>query len=506
MMNRGDKVSVILRVLLIAVASLYCAMFLFSVSRRICYPFELEWIEGNMVDHVRHILSGHQLYAQPSFDFTADIYAPLYFYVSALVTLVTGVGFLPLRLVSLLATIGTGVMIYRLVRHETGSRSGAVIATGFFAACYPLTLAFGDVARVDSLSVFLLTAAVFLLRTAGSALRLAGAAALMCAAIFTKQSVLIIAAPLCLYSIACLPRRHRFVFPLVLAGLCAACFVFLQWSSNGWFLYYVFTVPQGHRVVWQSVYGFWLNDLLRPLPIAVAISCCVALHFLRTGNRGNIVFYLCWGAGAVVAAWMSRCHEGGAINVIMPVTVFMAYAVGLCLHILAPETLGRGDSTGSSEVPASVLSSANFVLLICLVQFLLRVYNPMDLVPTQADAAAGQKLLTLMRQANGEVYLAHHGYLPTMAGLKTYAHFSAMGNVMRSTADRQVAEQLESQIRGVLDSGKFKMIITDFDRPWFQPGPNYTTEPLSFENDAFYCRTGWRIRPSLVYRLKEPPR
>jgi 4-amino-4-deoxy-L-arabinose transferase-like glycosyltransferase len=58
-----------------------------------------------MVDHVLRVLSGQKLYVQPSLEFVPFIYPPLFVYLSAMVSMVTGVGFEPLRLVSFVSSL-----------------------------------------------------------------------------------------------------------------------------------------------------------------------------------------------------------------------------------------------------------------------------------------------------------------------------------------------------------------------------------------------------------------
>jgi len=89
------------------VAAVAIAVYVVLAVRRAAYPFQLEWLEGGAVEHVRRILQGRALYPAPSVDFVAYPYPPLYLLLSALVALVTGVGYLPLRLVSVAASLGS---------------------------------------------------------------------------------------------------------------------------------------------------------------------------------------------------------------------------------------------------------------------------------------------------------------------------------------------------------------------------------------------------------------
>ena len=59
----------VLRGLVLVGSVRYIALYAILVCFRVRYPFELEWLEGTSIDHVRTILAGKPLYARPSLDF-----------------------------------------------------------------------------------------------------------------------------------------------------------------------------------------------------------------------------------------------------------------------------------------------------------------------------------------------------------------------------------------------------------------------------------------------------
>ena len=75
---------------IMALAALYPLAYVAIALTRMGYPFELEWMEGGVVDHVRRILDGHPLYVEPTLGFTPFIYPPLYFYAAAFVSRLMG--------------------------------------------------------------------------------------------------------------------------------------------------------------------------------------------------------------------------------------------------------------------------------------------------------------------------------------------------------------------------------------------------------------------------------
>jgi len=142
----------------------YFVIVIYITFCRIRYPFSLEFVEGDTLIQVYRILQGKLLYAQPSFQYIAMNYPPLYFYVSSFFARLIGFGFFPLRLVSFVSSLGCISVIYLICRKEGTGILPALIASGFFASTYKLGGAWFDIARVDMLAVFLVLLAVYLTR------------------------------------------------------------------------------------------------------------------------------------------------------------------------------------------------------------------------------------------------------------------------------------------------------------------------------------------------------
>ena len=85
------------------VATLFLLLWAALVSLRVAYPFELEWMEGGMLDHIERVRSGKPLYTPPSLEFGSYPYTPLFPWVGAIFAEVLGPGFVSARLVSILS-------------------------------------------------------------------------------------------------------------------------------------------------------------------------------------------------------------------------------------------------------------------------------------------------------------------------------------------------------------------------------------------------------------------
>ena len=66
-------------VLGVAAAAAVAAFAVLAV-RRATYPYQIEWLEGGAVEHVRRILQGRQLYPAPGIDFVPYPYPAPYGY------------------------------------------------------------------------------------------------------------------------------------------------------------------------------------------------------------------------------------------------------------------------------------------------------------------------------------------------------------------------------------------------------------------------------------------
>lgn len=180
---------------LAAVAVLSLAMFLGVALARIGHPFELEWIEGGMRDVVRRVLAHQPLYAAPTIEYVPFLYPPLYFHAAALIARAAGEGFVAMRVVSLVATLASFVLIARLANRGHAGRRTGLIAAGLFAATYAKGGAWFDLGRVDALFLLLTLGAITVLAGGRGFGRGTAAGGLFALAYLTKQPAALILLP-----------------------------------------------------------------------------------------------------------------------------------------------------------------------------------------------------------------------------------------------------------------------------------------------------------------------
>jgi 4-amino-4-deoxy-L-arabinose transferase-like glycosyltransferase len=420
----------------------YIALLVVLVALRVGYPFELEWLEGAMVDHVRTILSGAPLYAKPSLDFIPLTYTPLYFYLAAALAKVIGVGLLPLRLLSIAASAGVLVMLFRIASRESGDARAGILAAGLFAAMFGWTDGWLDLARNDSLFLLLALIAIYLLRWHDSPAVYVAAGVLLSLSFLAKQTAIVVSIPLALF--CALRGRLAFAcFAGTVAAIVGATTVVLERVFDGWYLYYVRDVPAQHPLALEMIWGFWRFDILRPMPLALLASAGYLLVRLRQRERDAALLHLLAAAGLCGGAWASRLHSLSYINVALPAYAALALVFAILVH----------DRRFASDLfgPARVTLTQSALYALAVLQIVRLGYMPTRLVPTSQDVAAGRSLLSAIASEPGNVFVPFHGYLPSLAGKKSQAHAVVIADVIRGNANqagRAFAEELNRMLGG----------------------------------------------------------
>lgn len=497
-----NRMSRFLRFALLTCAVTSLVTYVVIVFFRIKYPFALEWIEGSAVNHVRRILSGQKLYVSPSLKFVPGLYTPLYFYLSAVVSYFFGVvGFIPLRFVSFVSSLGCFYIIFLMVKRETGSTFPAVLASGLFAATFRISGGWFDIARVDSLFLFLLLAGLFLIRFKGSAKSHVLAGIFFSLSFLTKQTALIVSLPIMLYCLYSNWRRAPF-FIATVAGIVVLGTFFLNWIHDGWYLYYTFRMPAHHPVA-QSMYkDFWIFDMLEHLFVACSLSVYYLCNRMKNSPKGGALFYVSMSVGMVGAAWISRLHSGGYPNVLFPAYAAISILFGLAAHnvleFAQSKSLGKKRSLEVS------------VYLVCIVQFIFLGYNPLRQIPTREDLMAGRELVQMMELVEGDIFIPGHNYLNAMAGKKIHAHAMAMNDMLRGEKD-QNRMNLVSEFKEAFRGKKFDLVILDtafYLRNWLDEsdidgyrlaGYCRNNRPVFDREQVFRPVSGLPTRPNYIY-------
>lgn len=494
-----NGISKVFRYTLLAVATLYVAIYLILVFFRIQYPFELEWMEGGSLRQVIRILSGQKLYVSPSLEFVPFIYNPLYFYISAFISKIIGAGFMPLRLVSFISSLGCFFIIFLFVKRETKNIFFGVIAACLFAATFRISGAFFDIARVDSLFLLFLLTALYLIKFEDLSKSYILAGVFISLSFLTKQTALFMTIPIAIYCILSNWRRSIF-FIATVCIIVGASTLILDYIHHGWYSYFVFELPSQHSVNPRMYTYFWVADIIKPLPIAFAALIFYIVAQFSKSNKKNCLFYSVITVGVLGLSWIARLNRGGFPNALMPTYAIISILFGLAAHTtfqfiqIAPKGKQKSVET--------------FIYLVCIVQFSLLFYRPFHQIPTRNDLEAGRDLVNTIQQIKGDVLVPCHAYLPALAGKGWYADESAIAELVgifgggRKKEGKKIMNELMQAIREKRFSAIILNVPEDSWLRWLRKGVEqyYIRQRLTFINKTvFWPVTGRKVRPQVIY-------
>lgn len=474
----------------------YIIIYLWMAFYRLQYPFDLEWIEGGMVDQVQRLVNGESIYVKPGINFVPFLYPPLYFYLSAAASMLLGGGLLPLRLVSFGASLISFIAILLIVRNETKNSWVALLSVGLFAATFRVTGAWLDIARVDSLFLALWLLFIYFARS-GESLRSSLLAGIFAAlAILTKQTALVLCLPVLVY-LFWWNKKHALVTLAVAALIVGTTTLILEYTSAGWYAYYVFRLlsQQTEWRPWLFV-SFWKDDLLAHLPLALLF---VIFFFIGKPkhDQSTLLWWASVLAGALAGTFITRIKVGGYDNVLLPTYAILSILFGLGLEeALKTIQLLNTDYKDRLEI---------LIHVICLSQLVILFYNPFAQIPTTADLDNGYKLVELISKVDGDVFIPDHGHLSILAGKQPYAHHSAIWDILRGNQQSPEKELLAEDLEAAIRQQVFDMIILDTEWNYccVEIDQYYTkTGDVAYADNAFLTVTGWKKRPTYIYIAK----
>jgi hypothetical protein len=460
-----QRLRVISRVVLAAALVAHALMAVFVIASRIRYPHDLEWMTGSVLDHVERVRNGVPVYTAPTARWIPFLYPPLFYWLGAAL----GGGAFACRLVSVVATIAQGGLVWSAARALRADRVWSAVAVLVFVAAFPFVGFWYDIERGDNLcGALVLGGSVALMRARGLRGHVVAGVLLAVAVLAKQQAIFYVAGGAVGLVLAKRasdePARPRDVIGFVLAaGAPIVGLVGIAGGHAGWAAYYLIRMPRAHGVVlgladaviWRDVpVGFLL------VGATVTTGMLVTRSVLRrkATRRDTIAaaILLAGFAGAVA----SRMHIGGWINVLMPWTTCAAVAVGV--------TGSRVESQFSARPWVRVVAAGAVVL-----QLLVWTYDPRRVIPSAAGAADEERLRAEIAQLErgGEVLVPSRGHLTRIR----HFHVSALADVAR--VDGHSPADLVSSLRqrsyaAIIDDARYRniraedwppIILEDFD-------------------------------------------
>jgi hypothetical protein len=233
-----------------------------------------------------------------------------------------------------------------------------------------------------------------------------------------------------------------------------------------------------------QILGFWTSDIGANFGLVLVAIVAHQVSRLRADARAEQWFWPALVLGALASSWSVRSLVGAHLNNLFPVFAVLSLAGALAVH-------------AAFEKRGAWLHAAGAGLLL---QFALLAYDPRPLVPTAADAAAGDALVARIAAIPGEVYVPNHGYLARRAGKREFAHTLAIDNLLLDDFT-DPRKDLEIDFLHHFRDRVFSAVIIESDGRYkeFAEGFYGPGKPVFERDDVFFSVSGGRIRPETLY-------
>jgi len=451
-------------------------LFFFVIWNRITLPFVFEWGESAGVNQINRILSGADLYGQPALDFTPLVYTPLYYYLAAGLSAIIGNPLFSARIISLVSTIGSVVLIGRIVHKETKNYLIAWISGMFFLACFSIGDGFYDLARVDSLFILFVLIAFNVVMGAKNKTGYMVFGLLVVIGFFIKQSFIIVFLPLQIYLFLKQKEKIWTAFAIEIIGLAVPLYIINSYT-NGWFFYYIFDLPGEHGYSLVSAVNFWISDTIGPLGIGFVFCLFFLLAYksdflsskpdaiiegkkeVQVGSRDIWFVYLLFLVGAAGTAWITRSSNGGGAN--NCILIYSALAIGF--------GLGAGLVLRNNWVESSPWFYG-FIAIVISIQFVGLFYNPFVFLPTEDEVRLNELMAERIANLDLQVLIPYRSHLSYELGGRPQIHivnlFELTGYFRGEI--QPAGYDLVEKIRNKICFQDYGMVVLDQPVPWIE--------------------------------------
>ena len=490
----------------------FAMLWLWVAIARIFYPFDVDFLEDDILVEAWRFAHGLPVFAAPNADFVPHAYAPLYMLLSAPALLLTGPSFLPMRLLSFGATLVSAAVLFWAAYRTRRRVAIALMAPGIFVAGYALTGAQFELARVDALFIALILAGTLGGITSGGSRHGRLLAALLLAlAFFSKQTAFVFGVGMAAY-LFWAHRRPALDFAVAYLAAVIVPMAVLDRLSGGWSTFYLLVVPQGDPVELARIIDYARHDLLQSLgPLCALLVVLLALRTRGLPPRSELT--RAWPLFALLAVltsgWM-RARTGGNLNSLLPAYAFLSLVPALLYLELAAETNGSESSraeqavtlsrtnVGTSGVPAL---AASLLCLAVLWQLAAGIYNPLSEIPRGGMRESGQRLVERIREAGGPVLVLEHPLYALLAGKTPGVSLTALWHA-RLHGRLSLPPDLVDRVRNryyalvVTDDGEYPEVSVATDTLL---NASYALQTLQPADDGPPTLSGLVVRPHYFY-------
>lgn len=360
-------------------------------------PFSLEGGDGIHLMEVQRILAGQPLYPSPSSDYVPFVYMPLYHLMAAPFVWLFGGKLFALRILSVLGSIGSSVLIYRLIRIETSSTNWGILALGLVAGSYEVLDVYADKIHPDALMLFVILLGCSFVYASEKRLFNVLGLIIVISAFWFKQAAAIFTLGVVLYQTWRVGLRKAWIYWVIATLLGPVLYFVLPQSLTGSSFHYFTSQVPSHWVVFDFMtIRRFLGFIIKHYPLLSLFS----LFAFFTGvvqKREKVSIWVFMIPFAFVNGLVGSLDPESEDNLFLLMSIW--FILGGVLGIKSAfEYFYRYDKKWL-QVPIIGLS------------FILVLYNPVTLFVPNSAVISYNDLLNRMRVLDGSVYFPWIGHI-----------------------------------------------------------------------------------------------
>lgn len=405
---------------IIAVYALAHILFIaFLWLNHIAFPLNLESMELTVLEHFKRAVDGRPIYVEPTPEFVALAYNPLYYYFAVPFAWVFGAKLFTLRLVAVLGMFGSEGIIFLAVRRTTGSAWWGLVATGLFAAAYRVMGAYLDNAHTDSWLLFMILLGCYLIDLNRSRTTDLVGVLMTVIAFWFKQPGALFAIGTVLFVTWQEGWQKSWPFWLLAIALGPALYLAAPaWLFGSRFHYYTWEVPRQ----W-TVFNFGTIRRLGGIAVksffvlATAGFTASAFALWRSVSNRKISIWYFMFPFALLSGLLGALDSESNNNVFIPMGVWF----------IITGVLGLKQLTERYEV----VERWGVHLFALGASFALFLYNPTSVIVSTQAGAAYQGFVSYLESLDGPVYAPWLGQLPDGHQFYPAVHWVSLTDLVR---------------------------------------------------------------------------
>lgn len=424
-----------LRYTLLVMAITHILFFLYN-SFKLCSfgSIQVDFGEGIMLGNAKRLLEFKTIYPSLTDDVVLGVYPPLYQLLSAGMLAVTGVSLTSGRVISMISSVLTALLIYRFSQ-DANDRIIRLCLPALYLGS-PITMTWGSLMRVDTLAILLTVTGLYAFLKYRGSFRYLIAAAAFASSILTKQNMVAgITAVILFLSTGKLWRDalKLIAYYLSIFGICT---IILTLLTGGQYLNHIYLYHLGHQLEWNRLEIYqWFFNVHFPLMV---VAIFLAVFTFRKKSR-LLVFYTM----LAVAMSLLIVKVGAATN------YFLELVTGLALLI----AVSLSEFQVKKKRAAALIITAFFIG-----QFILYSQN-VGIVPDIQENKyflAQVNLLELLKNIDGKV-LCEDGAVAVLSGKGPAIDWFMLSQIFQNGLWD------EDEFIKLIDKKNFKLLITSFN-------------------------------------------